>query len=139
MDRGYDAENVRVWEEQMKNMAVPVGGDIETSDGPKKTQSFGFMEQDVLQWEQSLKPKEKEETVSPSVPEPVGSTVDNEAPYASEEFMEAEVKAWEEAMIGGDCGCTDDGEKEEEKPEKIEMEGYMAKEVGAWESNRCQD
>ena len=135
----FDADNVRMWEEQIKNSAAPIGGHADggkcdcgdDDDDKDEKKEKSYMGCDVDAWEKKramigsmveTKPVEIDPLPTVIVPT-VGS------------YMDSDVVAWEETMakIGArpEPSAPPPPSQEVESPETKEI-GYMQNDVDAW-------
>ena len=132
---GFDQKNVELWEEQMKNSQVPIGGDVSGTEDSKQTAKFEFMNSHVSEWENRLN--------KPSAV-PIGSHEGNCGCGDDEEseeeektfgYMGSEVDAWEKSRskIGAQVEVVAEEVVPEVPKQKKEAFSFMTEDVKAWE------
>lgn len=140
----FDAENVCVWEEQMKNSAAPIGGhsggscpcDCDDEDEEKDGKKRGYMNSDVNAWEAT---RAKIGTRTEVVEEEVEVDVDIDVENVPTGFMGLDVDMWEKKHAK--IGTAPDVPKETE-PENVPEPaptGFMGSDVLQWEKMQQGD
>ena len=144
LSEGFDKKNVDAWEEQMKNMQAPIGGDASASQEepkpPQESSRFGFMTSEVTDWEKRVE----------MAAAPIGGDCGCGDKESSDEeegenqevcgFMGADVDTWERARSNIGATVEVAAEIAPEGPKMVERGfSFMTGDVEAWEEQNIKN